>query len=190
MKRNLVIALLAVFCAAGTVETAHAQGFLKKLGKALDKVAAKDDKAAGKAVTQANGVVVQNPMINFFDIELVGAYGVSKSENFGDVELVLKVAAKAPITSINIGGNTNFYHSIAYDADGNTYKPHYANIGQSYDITEGIAVRIVHGKGFQFENVRKSVTVLPMIKLGINGKGWEDGEVTFKNVPVAWDAEH
>lgn len=197
MKKQIIIALGIALAMSFTPQVSSAQGILGKVKKGIEKVNkaidGTNDKAAlavGAAVKQEDGVIVQNPMSSHFEVILVGAYGVSKSENYGDVELVFKVMMKDPLSRIRIGGNTNFYHTIAYDADGNTYKPHHDTISKNYDVTEGIAVRIVHNDGYQFENVRKSATVFPVLKVGFNGSNWENGEVTFKNVPVQWDVEH
>lgn len=89
-----------------------AQGFLGKVAKDLEKVNKGIDKAntkaqvaTGKAQVQENGVVVMNPVSRVMAVEVVGAVGHSISENFGNVELVLRVNMKTPTNKILLGGS-------------------------------------------------------------------------------------
>ena len=106
MKRLILISLVALGIIA-VPQNVEAQGFLKKLSKGLesvnkglDKAGDKASVATGQAVTQENGVFVMNPVSKAMNVEVVKAIGRSTSENFGDVELVLRVNVKEPVSSI------------------------------------------------------------------------------------------
>ena len=97
MKRLILISLVALGIIA-VPQNVEAQGFLKKLSKGLesvnkglDKAGDKASVATGQAVTQENGVFVMNPVSKAMNVEVVKAIGRSTSENFGDVELVLRM---------------------------------------------------------------------------------------------------
>lgn len=197
MKKLFVICTLALGMLA-VPQTVSAQGFLKKIAKGLESVNKSLDNAntkvlvaTGEAKIQEDSVVVLNPMHRQFDVELLGAYGVSTSENYGNVELVLKVTMKAPETSIGFGGKTGSQQTIAFDGDGNSYKMANASTWNSFDITEGIPAKIVLNGDYAFQKVHKT-EFLPIIKLftHIAYESGKQGELQFKNVPVHWDVEH
>lgn len=98
--------------------------------------------AAGAAtVAIPSGGTMQNPLAQAADIELVGAYGKSTSENYGTVYLVLRVKMKANKSRIGFGGSINNEKTMAVDQDGNAYIT--GTLGQYFkDVTEGIAVKV------------------------------------------------
>ncbi|MBQ8047254.1 MAG: hypothetical protein IJ196_04940 [Prevotella sp.] len=196
MKKLQLLGMLAISMTL-MPQVSQAQGILKKLNKGLEKVnktlgnaTSKADLATGQASQQEDGVLVYNPLSKAIDIELVGAYGVSTSENFGIVELVLKVNVKIPESHILLGGDAGSKGTMAYDTEGNVYKMVYPSVGHDYDITEGLTVRIVMKGSDSFQKVPKSVTSFPVLKLFAHLNWDYRGEIMFKNVPVAWDVEH
>jgi hypothetical protein len=170
-------------------QNVEAQGFLKKLSKGLesvnkglDKAGDKASVATGQAVTQENGVFVMNPVSKAMNVEVVKAIGRSTSENFGDVELVLRVNVKEPVSSIALGGSWGQGKTQAFDADGNVYKMNMPSVSDRYDVTEGLPVKITCSP---FLKVRKTAS-LAIVKI-VAKCGDASGEITFKNVPIEWD---
>ena len=188
MKRLILISLVALGIIA-VPQSVGAQGFLKKLSKGLesvnkglDKTSDKASVATGQAVTQENGVFVMNPVSKAMNVEVVKAIGRSTSENFGDVELVLRVNVKEPVSSIALGGSWGQGKTQAFDADGNVYKMNMPSVSDRYDVTEGLPVKITCSP---FLKVRKTAS-LAIVKL-VAKCGDASGEITFKNVPIEWD---
>ena len=188
MKRFILISLVALGIIA-VPQTVGAQGFLKKLSKGLesvnkglDKAGDKASVATGQAVNQENGVFVMNPVNKAMNVEVVKAIGRSTSENFGDVELVLRVNVKEPVSSIALGGSWGQGKTQAFDADGNVYKMNMPSVSDRYDVTEGLPVKITCSP---FLKVRKTAS-LAIVKL-VAKCGDASGEITFKNVPIEWD---
>ena len=188
MKRLILISLVALGIIA-VPQRVEAQGFLKKLSKGLesvnkglDKAGDKASVATGQAVTQENGVFVMNPVSKAMNVEVVKAIGRSTSENFGDVELVLRVNVKEPVSSIALGGSWGQGKTQAFDADGNVYKMNMPSVSDRYDVTEGLPVKITCSP---FLKVRKTAS-LAIVKL-VAKCGDASGEITFKNVPIEWD---
>ena len=188
MKKIIVFCLVALGIIAAP-QNVEAQGFLKKLSKGLesvnkglDKTGDKVSEATGQAVTQENGVFVMNPVSKAMNVEVVKAIGRSTSENFGDVELVLRVNVKEPVSSIALGGSWGQGKTQAFDADGNVYKMNMPSVSDRYDVTEGLPVKITCSP---FLKVRKTAS-LAIVKL-VAKCGDASGEITFKNVPIEWD---
>ena len=188
MKRLILISLVALGIIA-VPQNVEAQGFLKKLSKGLesvnkglDKAGDKASVATGQAVTQENGVFVMNPVSKAMNVEVVKAIGRSTSENFGDVELVLRVNVKEPVSSIALGGSWGQGKTQAFDADGNVYKMNMPSVSDRYDVTEGLPVKITCSP---FLKVRKTASLAIVIIVAKCGDA--SGEITFKNVPIEWD---
>jgi hypothetical protein len=178
--------LMGIFC---TPSQTQAQGFLKKLSKGLDKVNKglentnnTIDVATGKAVQLGNGVIVMSPVNRAMTIDSVRAVGHSTSENFGSVELVLRVKVKEPVNSIALGGSWGQGKTQAFDANGNVYKMEMPSVSDRYDVTEGFPVMITCSP---FLKVRKQAS-LAIVKL-VAKCGESSGEITFKNIPIEWD---
>jgi hypothetical protein len=123
-----------------------------------------------------------NPVSKAMNVEVVKAIGRSTSENFGDVELVLRVNVKEPVSSIALGGSWGQGKTQAFDADGNVYKMNMPSVSDRYDVTEGLPVKITCSP---FLKVRKTAS-LAIVKL-VAKCGDASGEITFKNVPIEWD---
>ena len=130
MKKNLIhIVLVALFAVFAFPQQADAQlgGLLKKVKKGVESVTkatgvSADAKAAGTEVAIPSGGTMINPFAEAMDVELVGCYGKSTSENYGTAYLVLKVKMKLNKTSVLLSGNENGNKTMAVDADGNAYQ--------------------------------------------------------------------
>ena len=130
MKKNLIhIVLVALFAVFAFPLQADAQlgGLLKKVKKGVENVTkatgvSADAKAAGTEVAIPSGGTMINPFAEAMDVELVGCYGKSTSENYGTAYLVLKLKMKLNKTSVLLSGNENGNKTMAVDADGNAYQ--------------------------------------------------------------------
>lgn len=169
-------------------------GLLKKVKKGVESVTkatgvSADAKAAGTEVAIPSGGTMINPFAEAMDVELVGCYGKSTSENYGTAYLVLKVKMKLNKTSVLLSGNENGNKTMAVDADGNAYQTS-AMGGTRRDVTEGIFVKVkIDDPQQQFADVKKSVKEFQLVKLSVYIDPQHRGAITFKNVPVLWDVE-
>ena len=170
----------------------QAQGFFSKLAKGLEKVNKgldntnnAIDAATGKAVILGNGVVVMSPVSKAMVIDSVRAVGRSTSENFGEVELVIRVKVKEPVNSIALGGSWGQGKTQAFDADGNVYKMNMPSVSDRYDVTEGLPAMITCNP---FLKVRKQNASLAIVKI-VAKCGETTGEITLKNIPIEWDPQ-
>lgn len=197
MKKNLIhIVLVALFAVFAFPQQADAQlgGLLKKVKKGVESVTkatgvSADVKAAGTEVAIPSGGTMINPFSEAMDVELVGCYGKSTSENYGTAYLVLKVKMKLNKTSVLLSGNENGNKTMAVDADGNAYQTS-AMGGTRRDVTEGIFVKVkIDDPQQQFADVKKSVKEFQLVKLSVYIDPQHRGAITFKNVPVLWDVE-
>ena len=197
MKKNLIhIVLVALFAVFAFPQQADAQlgGLLKKVKKGVESVTkatgvSADAKAAGTEEAIPSGGTMINPFAEAMDVELVGCYGKSTSENYGTAYLVLKVKMKLNKTSVLLSGNENGNKTMAVDADGNAYQTS-AMGGTRRDVTEGIFVKVkIDDPQQQFADVKKSVKEFQLVKLSVYIDPQHRGAITFKNVPVLWDVE-
>lgn len=197
MKKNLIhIVLVSLFAVFAFPQQADAQlgGLLKKVKKGVESVTkatgvSADAKAAGTEVAIPSGVTMINPFAEAMDVELVGCYGKSTSENYGTAYLVLKLKMKLNKTSVLLSGNENGNKTMAVDADGNAYGTS-AMGGTRRDVTEGIFVKVkVDDPQQQFKDVKKSVKEFQLIKMSVYIDPQYRGALTFKNVPVLWDVD-
>lgn len=167
--------------------------YSKKAKQALETVTGTEQTTTGNAAAGAatvaipSGGTMQNPLAQAADIELVGAYGKSTSENYGTVYLVLRVKMKANKSRIGFGGSINNEKTMAVDQDGNAYIT--GTLGQYFkDVTEGIAVKVTLDDQYGvFTDVKKTAKVMQVIKLGCFVDQTNKGMITFKDVPVLWD---
>lgn len=202
MKRKLITLFLVAGVAFLTPCTSEAQGLgglLKKGKKALESLTTTNEKPTeavttkneesrtktANSVTFDNGIEMINPLAEYIDVTPVGLYAISKSENYGDAYVVLKVLMKDAVNTASFGGNME-QKMIAVDANGKVYNTD-AGI-YPFDTPEGIPVNIVIDKyGLVFTGIKKNIEVMPMVKVGIwLGKG-RKGILTLKNVPIFWD---
>ena len=168
-------------------------GLLKKVKKGVENVTnvtkVTDAEAGGKEVAIPSGGTMINPFAEAMDVELVGCYGKSTSENYGTAYLVLKLKMKLNKTSVLLSGNENGNKTMAVDADGNAYQTS-AMGGTRRDVTEGIFVKVkIDDPQQQFADVKKSVKEFQLVKLSVYIDPQHRGAITFKNVPVLWDVE-
>ena len=201
MKKKLITLVIIAMASAFMPFNSDAQGLgglLKKGKEALEKVSKATTPASTPAQTGSstakgvstvfeNGMELINPMAEMIEVTPIGLYGVSKSENYGDAYLVLKVLMKEPKNRANFGGSINNERMIAVDANGKVY-----NTGENgswqYDTPEGIPVQVVIDRpGLMFQDIKKNVEVMPMVKFGILIDAYHKGNLTIKNVPIFWD---
>lgn len=190
MRKVLTVLALAAELLFLGVQPAEAQlgGLLKKAKKAISDVTA----VAGNAdvgvsvVTLPCGGTMQNPVANVADVQLVGVFGKSTSENYGELYFVLKIKMIANKTKISIGGNIDL-PAIVIDQSGNSYKIPYG--WYNYDVVEGVYVTLVLNEHATFKDIRKSAVVLQQARIGIGVDFDNRGLLTLKNVPILWDVD-
>lgn len=198
MKKSIYYALVAaIVCVAGATDcNAQKLGSLLKKGKkTLEQVI--DTKPSSTADAEntkelvapivVNGIEVINPIAESIEVVPVGLYGVTTSENFGNVYLVLNVTMKGPKESATFGSSIKNQKMIAVDGGGHVY-----NINSSgafrYDTPESVPVKIVLDEpDLQFTGVSKVIAVMPIVKFGINIDAYHQDNLTLKNVPIFWD---
>ena len=215
MKHFLKVVLCCALLASGTsVVNAQGLGGLINKGKAVvkkgEKVAKEGKEAVNKVLgpeevssengtssapmaagpvqaVSSSGIVISNPVSSFIEIEPIGLYGVSKSENFGDAYLVLKVRNLIPKDITRFGSSVQNQKMIAVDYNGKVY-----NIDSSghyqYDTPEGIIVKVALDEpGLMFTDIRKDVNMMQQVKFGVFSDAQHQGNVTLNNVPIFWD---
>lgn len=184
--RNLVSSLLLaaplLYC-----PYSNAQG----LGGLIRKAKNTAEKIAGSEKSGINVVTVgeagANPIAQFMSVEPVGLYGVSQTENTGNLYLVLRVVNKTEKSSATFGSSIKNQKMVAVDRSGQVY-----NIDSSgafrYDTPQDIPVKIeLKEPGLQFVNVSKALGMMDVVKIGINIDANRQGNLTFNNVPIFWD---
>lgn len=154
-----------------------------------DKTDANPSESSVNKTVSSSGIVISNPVSSFIEIEPIGLYGVSKSENFGDAYLVLKVKNLVPKEVTRFGSSVQNQKMIAVDTNGKVY-----NIDSSghygYDTPEGIMVQVVLNEpGLMFTDIRKDVNKMQQVKFGVFSDAQHQGNVTLENVPIFWDQD-
>ena len=209
MKKNL-LRMFAVCAALFMVAQPADAQFSKILGK-VKKAAETVTKGSDVQTTQKQGEVpaelkvaksvsesgatVENPFSQVMDVQLVGAYGQSTSQNYGTVNLVLKLKMIANEPRVILGGQESFptgsqaVKTMCVDQDGNTYFTDGSS--EYFDVTEGIYVKISLGsrRSTTFVDIKKSATELQVIKLAVYVDAKNRGHITFRNVPIQWDVK-
>lgn len=181
----------------------QAQGFgsiLKKAKKVLTpssepaKTEAPQAKPAASNAAEepiATGGTLINPLKDKVDVQLVvqlvGAYGKSTSENYGEVSLVLKVKMIANKNEISIGGNSN-WPVMLIDEEGNVSEPRYLG-WTPYSVSEGIYMKIILKDSSTFTNVKKSAKIIQKAQIALSLSYDEKGLLIMKNVPIQWDVQ-
>lgn len=168
MKTKRIILLVATILALGSINS-QAQGLgglLKKVKKGVEAVTGSNTSSStateSAPSTTTNGVDVpvegggtlHNPLSKTLDVQLVGAYGKSTSTNYGEVNLVFKVKMLANLTSVSFGVNA-VLPGLMIDQDGNTYKTRESAGWYSYDVTEGVYMKIPIKTETAFVDVKK-----------------------------------
>ena len=202
MKKFLKVALCFVVLAVGT-SSANAQGLgglinkgkkaakegKEVLGKIIGSEEATPDNSTPSvsATVTPSGIIISNPVSSFVEIVPVGLYGVSKSENFGDAYLVLKVKNLIPKEVTRFGSRVQNQNMIAVDTNGKVY-----NVDTSgtygYDTPEGLMIQVVLDEpGLLFPDIKKDVKMMQQVKFGVFTDAQHQGNVTLTNVPIFWD---
>ena len=206
MKTRNLFYLCLAFLLLGTIPTqAQSLGsILKKAKKVLSSTIDQQTKSAGtttstaasaksddgpkaKATPIAGGGTLYNPFEKNLDVEVVEVYGTSKSMNFGNVSVVLKLKAKTVIDKINYIGDDK---TTAYDDEGNVYR--IDNTAYSIKVAEGISVKADLGAyNLHFLNVPKKTQKLQLVKLFLyndfeDGSGAQRGYIELRDVPITW----
>lgn len=135
----------------------------------------------------ATGGTLINPLKDKVDVQLVGAYGKSTSENYGEVSLVLKVKMIANKNEISIGGNSN-WPVMLIDEEGNVSEPRYLG-WTPYSVSEGIYMKIILKDSSTFTNVKKSAKIIQKAQIALSLSYDEKGLLIMKNVPIQWDVQ-
>ena len=202
MKTKIFLMACVAMLTLGTsqVQAQGLGGLLKKGKKALETVnkALGDEtnnntqsntktNSSGSTVALENGGTLTNPMPQIIDVQLVGVYGKSTSTNYGTVHLVFKVKMIENRNSISFGVNVN-YPGLMIDQDGNTYKTQESAGWYDYSVTEGIYMKLPIDKTW-FVDVKKTVTTIQQLQIGISAGYGKSGLIVLKNVPIQWDVE-
>lgn len=135
----------------------------------------------------SSGIMISNPVSSFVEIEPIGLYGVSKSENYGDAYLVLKVKNLTPKDVTRFGSSVQNQKMIAVDNNGKVY-----NIDASgtygYDTPEGLMIQVILDEpGLMFTDIKKDVNMMQQVKFGVFSDAQHQGNVILNNVPIYWD---
>lgn len=172
----------------------------KKLAEQVGVIPSENKKKVAPSVTVAvptpaaspsgllnGGVEVINPLAPYIQVAPVGLYGITKSENYGDVYLVMKVYMSGPFQNADFGSTSYDEKMLAVDADGNVYGI-YSSGSKRFDIPEGIPVKVVMDDvNYRLQDVRRNVNVMPVVKVGVFIDAKHRGQLTFRNLPVYWD---
>ena len=188
-KKSLWI-IIAAFALCAT--PMQAQGFgsiLKKASEPAKTETPQTKPAASNAAEEpiATGGTLINPLKDKVDVQLVGAYGKSTSENYGEVSLVLKVKMIANKNEISIGGNSN-WPVMLIDEEGNVSEPRYLG-WTPYSVSEGIYMKIILKDSSTFTNVKKSAKIIQKAQIALSLSYDEKGLLIMKNVPIQWDVQ-
>lgn len=188
----LSIAFLS-FCAM-PMQGQGLSGFLKKAAQALttpsnssNTSTSQNTNTVSAAEEQiATGGTLVNPLKDKVQVELVGAYGKSTSENYGEISLVFKIKMIANTNEMRIGCNAN-WPAMLIDDDGNVSKVRTEG-WYDYTVTEGIFMKVPLKDEQTFTNVRKSCKVIQKAQIALSVD--RTGMLVLKNVPVQWDVQH
>ena len=183
MKRTNIATLLIGTLLMFSPNTADAQfnKILKSVGKVIgvdketnskDIDATKDEDNGNAAAQQDESPTLTNPIPDIADIELVGVYGKSTSEDKGDVSVVLKIKLLKSVKEL-------------VDEEGNSFE---APIGWFlYSAPEGVSVKVPVNKTI-FKDIPKAITTIQHLQFGISVDGTR-GLLILKNVPLRWEGE-
>lgn len=217
MKKFLKVVLCVAVLASGA-STVNAQGLggLLNKGKAIvkkgEKVAKDGKEAVGQILGSDNsssnnaaspdammpnvsqtisssGIVVSNPVRSFIEIDPVGLFGVSTSEDYGDAYLVMRVKNLTPKSVTSFGSSVQNQKMIAVDNNGKVYNID-ASGTYSYDTPEGLMIRIILNEpGLMFPHIKKNVNMMQQVKFGVLSDAQHQGNVVLSNVPIFWDQD-
>ena len=204
MKKFLKVMLCFAVMTVG-ISSANAQGLgglLKKgqktakegkevLGKIFGSKESNSENAASPVSENvtSSGIIISNPVSSFIEIEPIGLFGVSKSENYGDAYLVMKVKNLTTKEVTSFGSSVQNQKMIAVDNNGKVYNIDASGV-HGYDTPEGLIVRIVMNEpGLMFTDIKKDVDMMQQVKFGVLSDAYHQGNVILKNVPIFWDQD-
>lgn len=198
MKRTIKLAAMAF-----AVMTLGAQPANAQLGKLLKKVQKTVTPATGiseqtpvkandgETVQLENGGTMSYTLKDKVEFELVGIYGTSTSENYGTMHAVFKVKMLANKSRMKFGqSGLKQIPPKAIDTDGNAYDTEFkGNVGMEVDVVEGIFVNVKLDGICEFKDVKKSTSILQILRMPFWLGYEQEGVITLTNVPVLWNAE-
>lgn len=191
---KVILSLMLLASATTAVEAQGLGGLLKKGKEAVGKILGAEEpdtktatETTASTLVTSSGIGISNPVSSFVEIEPIGLYGVSTSENFGDAYLVLKVKNKTTKDRTSFGSSVQNQKMIAVDNKGKVY-----NIDASgtigYDTPEGLMIQIVLDEpALRFTDIKKDVNMMQQVKFGVIQDAYHQGNVTLSNVPIFWD---
>ena len=191
-SRKVRIVMLALGAMMTFGMPAHAQfgKFLDKVGKAVDKASKAVDEVS-QTVDQVTGVnqpQLVNPLSDVFVAEVVGVYGRSTSENYGNVYAVLKVKMLKNQKSLLIGGKYGSTTTQALDTEGNLYKT-VGSLAERYNMVEGMVVKVALNEDLEFKDVPKSLTTMPAMQYAVRCEDYKTDLMVLRNMPIQWDVD-
>lgn len=197
MRKKSILLLMGAIAISSLFFNADAQGLgglIKKGKQAAEKIVSQPEQQSVSAnlaaTTLNNGISVINPIAEFIEITPIGLYGVSKSENYGDAYLVLKVEMKIPKQSAAFGSSIKNQKMLAADNSGHIYNID-ASGAYRYDLVEGMPIVVkLDEPGAMFLDIPKTVMMMPVVKFGVNIDAYHQDNITLKNVPIFWDVTH
>ena len=191
---KVILSLMLLASATTAVEAQGLGGLLKKGKEAVGKILGSEEpdtktatETTASTLVTSSGIGISNPVNSFVEIEPVGLYGVSTSENFGDAYLVLKVKNMTTKDRTSFGSSVQNQKMIAVDNKGKVY-----NIDASgtigYDTPEGLMIQVVLDEpALRFTDIKKDVNMMQQVKFGVIQDAYHQGNVTLSNVPIFWD---
>lgn len=194
-RKSLWVSLAFLSLCAMPVQAQGLGGLFKKAKKVLTNNSETTTTTTPQAPTAAtateepiaSGGTLSNPLKSKVEVELVGAYGKSTSENYGEVSLVFKVKMIANKNELSIGCNSN-WPAMLIDEDGNTSKVRYEG-WYPYPVSEGIFMKIPLKDSSSFVDVKKSAKVIQKAQIALSLSYEEKGLLILKNVPIQWDVQ-
>lgn len=194
MRKKSILLLMGAIAISSLFFNADAQGLgglIKKGKQAAEKIVLQPEQQSVSAnlaaTTLNNGISVINPIAEFIEITPIGLYGVSKSEDYGDAYLVLKVEMKIPKQSAAFGSSIKNQKMLAADNSGHIYNID-ASGAYRYDLVEGMPIVVkLDEPGAMFLDIPKTVMMMPVVKFGVNIDAYHQDNITLKNVPIFWD---
>lgn len=192
-RKSLWVSLAFLSLCAMPVQAQGLGGLFKKAKKVLTNSSETTTTPQAQTVATAaeepiaSGGTLSNPLKSKVEVQLVGAYGKSTSENYGEVSLVFKVKMIANKNELSIGCNSN-WPAMLIDEDGNTSKVRYEG-WYPYPVSEGIFMKIPLKDSSSFVDVKKSAKVIQKAQIALSLSYEEKGLLILKNVPIQWDVQ-
>ena len=166
---------------------------VKKGKETVDKILGNEESPSAENPSESSptfsssGIGISNPVRSFIEIEPVGLYGFSTSENLGNAYLVLKVKNLTGKDITRFGSSIQNQKMIAVDNNGKVYNID-ASGAYEYDTPEGLMIKIVLDQpGLTFTEINKNIDMMQQVKFGVHQDAQHQGNVVLTNVPIFWD---